>query len=167
MLIAADASLIVDTRRPVDLLCAFEHLATFEAGAPPEVILVGTCKLNDVYRLAVGKNNSEWVKIFANGGSVMVRIVALGDNQAEINRWANIHMRALPSIPRCNLHGLKLRGWSRAIKCENTGEVFATQSAACEALGLDGGSLSKHLSGKSAHVDGRIFRYVVEGDQLK
>lgn len=158
-IIKADTSLILDTRRPGDLFCAYEHHATFTQDAPPEIILVGACKLADAYRMVDGKANSEWQRIFAQGGQVMVRIIATGDDRIEMTRWAMSHMRNLPTIPRCNLHGLSTRGSARPIRCENTGVVYQSQRDACEQLAIHSSSMSRHLSGQLAKVSGMVFRY--------
>lgn len=156
----ADTSLILDTSRPGDLFCAYEHRATLTPGAPPEIIMVGACKLADAYRMIDGKTNSEWLRIFAQGGQVMVRIIATGNNRVEITRWAMGHMRSLPTIPRCNLYGLSMRGSARPVRCENTGEVYKSQRDACEQLGIQNSTMSRHLSGQVPKVNGMIFRYV-------
>lgn len=155
----ADTAMIVDTRKPGDLYCAYEHHVTFSEGSPPEVIMVGACKLADVYRMLDGKANSEWQRIFAQGGHVMVRIIAVGDERMEMMRWAMTHMRSLPTIPRCNLHGVSTKGSARPVRCENTGVTYQSQRDACEQLGIHSSSMSRHLSGQLAKVSGMVFRY--------
>lgn len=160
MLTLVDTSLVVDTRSPNTLMCAFEYLVAFEVGAAPEVIMVGVCGLGEVYRLGVGKLNTEWLKLFGNGGSVLVRIIAVGDDRVEMNQWAQKYLQSLPKLPRCNLHGMAVAGRGRPIRCETTGENFASQSEACATYGIHQSLMSRHLAGRTATVSGMIFRYV-------
>lgn len=43
------------------------------------------------------------------------------------------------------------------ILCRETGALFASQNHAAATMGLDKGAISKHLSGKSPHVNGFTF----------
>lgn len=154
----ADASLIIDTTQPGKTWCAYEHLVSFAVGQPPEVIMVGACKLADVHRLIDGARNSEWQSIFRGGGSVMVRIIATGHDQAEIQRHAMAHMRAMDPMPRCNLKGYSTKGTSQRIECLTNGIVYESQKAAADALTLSGSAISRHLRGDLKHVGGYTFR---------
>lgn len=154
----ADASLIVDTlATPSDVWCAFEHQATLEPGKPPAVILVGACKLVDVYRLTEGKTNSDWHALFARGGHVLVRIIATGE-RTDIIRYAQRHAFSFPTMPRCNLRGFNVRGANRAVRCSN-GETYKTQRDAAKALGVSQSAISQHLDGKLTSVRGLTFDY--------
>lgn len=157
-----DVSIVLDTDKPWEKWACYEHHVTFDPNAPPDIIMIGVCKLTDVYRMSEGRVNSEWMRIFARGGHVMVRIVAIGDDKVEMTRWASSHMRGQERIPRCNLHGVNQRGYSRPVRCENTGEVYESQREACEALGLHQSAMSRHLSGAIGKVGGMMFRYVNE-----
>ena len=48
------------------------------------------------------------------------------------------------------------------VKCNETGEVFASQNRAAEALGIFASDLSRHLRGKSAHAGGYTFEKLGE-----
>lgn len=160
MIIQTDNAMILDTVKPWEQYCTYEHHVSFDPEKPPEVIMVGMCKLVDVYRMADGRTNSEWGRIFGKGGQVMIRIIAIGDVRAEMAKYAANHMRSLPKIPRCNLHGISTRGYSRPIRCENNGTVYASQREACEALGLHQSSMSRHLAGGLSKIGGMVFSYV-------
>lgn len=155
-----DTALVIDTNRPQEQYCAYEHLVSFEAGAPPEVIMVGMCRLTEVYRLSEGRVNSDWSRIFGGGGHVMVRIIAVGDNRADMSKFAANHIKSLPAIPRCNLHGVSTRGYARPIRCENDGMVYPSQKEAAEAYGLHASAISRHLAGNLHKVGGMVFTYV-------
>lgn len=161
----ADASLVVDTHQPGKLWCAFEHLVSFAAGAPPEVILVGTCKLQDVYRLIDGARNSEWQRIFSGGGQVMVRVIATGLEQQEVHRFAMTHMRSMPTMPRCNLRGVTTKGTAQRIECVTNGVTYDSQKSAADALSISGSAISRHLRGDLSHVGGYVFRLAGEGQR--
>lgn len=153
-----DANLVIDTLHPNKLYCAFEHYVSMGEGQPPEIILVGACKLIDVYRLTDGKTNSDWATLFANGGSVMVRIIAVGDDGQEMTRFAMKHARSLPTMPRCNLRGYNVRGASRPVTCSN-GKTYDSQKAASDELGISQSAISRHLRGELRHVGGFVFQY--------
>jgi len=160
MIAPHDTAIVIPSDSPWKMWACYEHQVTFEAGKPPEVIMVGVTKMCDVYRMAECRLNSEWQRIFAKGGHVMVRIIATGDDKPEMMRWAATHMRSLDKIPRCNLHGVSTRGYARPIRCENTGEVFASQKEACDALGIHQSAMSRHLGGGLGKVNDMVFRYV-------
>ena len=154
-----ESSVIINTKDPMGIYCAYEHLAAFEPGKPPQVILVGSCKLADVYRLVDGLRNSEWCKIFQHGGSVMVKIIATGNDRIEMTRFATQHMRTFSDIPRCNLFGYASRSAGRALECVTNGEIYANQAAAAAALGLSASMISRHMRGDLKTVGGHVFRY--------
>lgn len=43
------------------------------------------------------------------------------------------------------------------IRCDQTGEVFASQGRAADLMGLNSGNLSAHLTGRSPHIKGLTF----------
>jgi hypothetical protein len=154
-ILKADTSIVLDVDRPSELFCAYEHYTT-------ELIMVGACKLVDVYRMADAKSNTEWQRTFSRGGYVNIRIIAVGDNRTEMARYAQTYLRSLPTIPRCNLHGITTRGFARPIRCENTQVVYKSQRDACEQLGIESSSMSRHLNGRLSRVHGMVFRYADE-----
>lgn len=160
MISKCDATIILDTVDPWKTWCVYEHLAQLEAAKPPVVVLVGACKLHDLTRLTDGRRNSEWLRLFANGGSVMIRIVATTDIPVEARALAATHMRTYDPMPRCNLHGYSTKNSSTSIREETTGQVYSSQSAAGAALGISGSAISRHLRGDLKHVGGYVFRYV-------
>lgn len=155
-----DTSLVIDTQKVSETYCVFEHHIQTALDRPPEVILVGACRLIDVHRLIEGKHNSEWSTIFAGGGHVMVRIVAVGTDKQEIARYAMQHARTFDPMPRCNLRGFSMKGGKRPIKDLTTGEIYPSQSEAANALGMAQSALSRHLRGELKHVGGRVFQYI-------
>lgn len=48
------------------------------------------------------------------------------------------------------------------VRCNETGEVFASQQRAAETLGLSAGNLSQHLNSKYDHVGGLTFEKLGE-----
>ncbi len=155
---SADCSLVVAVQETADQYCAYEHHLIVTPGQPPEIIMVGSCKLTDVYRLIDGKTNSDWAGIFANGGSVMVRIIAVGDNKVDMRRFAATHARSLPKMPRCNQHGYNVRGITRRIICNN-GIEYESQAKAAMELGISQSAISRHLRGELGSVNGFTFFY--------
>lgn len=161
MITQPENSIIVDTQTLGNTWCLYEHLAVLDAGQPPEIIMIGVCKLNDAFRLGDGRRNSAWSAIFANGGQIMVRIVATSEYRHEMTLQATRRIQSNP--PRCNARGFNLRGTARPIKCSN-GQVYGSQKEAAAALGLDASSISRHMRGDTQHVSGYTFMYSA-GDQ--
>lgn len=152
-------SLIVDVRTSLTDWCAFEHWATLQADRPPQCILVGACRLVDLYKMNDGRNNSQWSKIFANGGSVMIRVLAVGKDRSEILNLAVRTSRAHDPQPVCNFHGFNMIGALRRISCSN-GDFYDNQEHAARALGASQSAVSRHLAGHSRHVKGHMLTYV-------
>jgi hypothetical protein len=152
-------NLIVDVRRAMTDWCAFEHWATLQPGEPPQCILVGACKLIDVYKLNDGRNNSQWIKIFANGGSVMIRILITTTDRTEAVNHAVRASRSYNPLPVCNATGYNMRGSLRRIACSN-GETYDNQEHAALALGAHQSAISRHLLGHSSHVKGQTLTYI-------
>lgn len=155
-----DASVIGNTMDIDKQFCAYEHLAVIQPGKPPEVVFVSVCKLLDVFRMVEGRRNSEWAKMFSHGGDVMVRIIATGTERTEVIRFAMNHMKQLPAKPRCNLHGVMMKGIKRPIICSN-GQTFNSQLDAARALGVSASAISRHLKGDFNTVGGYTFAYEV------
>lgn len=149
---------IVDVRGALTDWCAFEHWATLAEGKPPECILVGACRLVDLFKMNDGRNNSEWTRIFANGGSVMIRVIATSPDRSAIMNAAIRASKQYDPIPRCNLVGYVLQGALRRIHCSN-GEIYDNQQHAARALGATQSAISRHLNGHLAHVKGHRLHY--------
>lgn len=152
-------NVIVDVKRALVDWCAYEHWATLQPGQPPQCIFVGATRLVDVYKLNDGRNNSQWAKIFANGGSVLIKIIATGADRSEIINAAVRASRSHEPAPICNIQGFNMAGSLRRIACSN-GEIYDNQAHAAMALGTHQSAISRHLGGHSAHVKGHTLTYV-------
>ena len=161
-LIQCDASVVVDTRNVAETFVVFEHQVAFMPNQPPEVILVGSCRLMDLYKLRDPRNNSEWAEIFKRGGTVLVRIVAVSDNRLEAQRYAMQHMRSFPAMPRCNARGYNSRRVSRPIICHSNSQKYRSQKHASDEMGISQSVLSRHLAGELQHAGGHVFSYASE-----
>jgi len=71
-------SLILDTRPELPVWYTYTHSATLSPGAPPTIVYVSISALADVLRLSDARSNSEWARLFANGGQVLVDIIGTG-----------------------------------------------------------------------------------------
>ena len=136
--------------------CVFEHFD--EAG---EVIYVNVCPLSQVFTPTPYRKNSEWNKIYAVDAPVTIRIIATSSNIAELRRFAVNHVRSLPVMPRCNLHGFEQRAHGRAILCSN-GQRYADQKEAAAALGVTVSAVSQAMKRDKPHVRG--FTLIYEGE---
>lgn len=153
-----DTAIVFDTATIADTWCAYEHLAQFEAGMPPEVVFVNACPLVDVYRMTEGRRNSEWLRIFQKGGSVMVRIIYQSSSKLDAMRHAMEHAKSLRYVPRCNLHGVNITGVPRRLVCSN-GQTYDTQKHAADSLALQPAAISRHMRGALRQVGGYTFKY--------
>lgn len=153
-----DTVIVLDTATIADTWCAYEHLAQFEVGMPPQVVFVNACPLVDVYRMMEGRRNSEWLRMFQNGGSIMVRIIYQSSSKLEAMRFAMDHAKSLPHAPRCNLHGMNTKGIPRRIVCSN-GQIYENQKHAATALALQPAAVSRHMRGQLRQVGGYTFKY--------
>jgi hypothetical protein len=135
-----------------NLWCAYEH------HCPPHIIYVNACKLIDVFKLAEARDNSEWFRMFANGGAMMIHLLLITDSRHRAVETAIARAKSLPTMPRCNLHGWNMKTAARPILCSN-GKTYSTQREAADDLHLDQGNLSKHLRGKLKNVGGYTFAY--------
>lgn len=159
-MIKQDSNVIIDTAIGVDHWAAFEVHATLTEGAPPEIIYVNACKLHDVYKLTQARINSEFARMFANGGMVMVHIIATGNDRREIIEYALRHQKSLPLPPRCNVVGHLMTQAHRIIICSN-GKEYKSQTDAALALGVAQSAISRHLRGDLATVKGYTLSYKV------
>lgn len=160
-IIPCDASVVVNVRPEAPLWAAYEYQAVLDPSEPPTVIYVGASTLANVYQLREGRTNSEFVKIFANGGHVLVRVIATGE-RGDVIRFAQQHMRTFDPLPRCNLHGFNVKGRNRAVMCSN-GKTYPSQLEAARALGVSQSAISQCLGGRISHVNGMTFTYALGG----
>lgn len=163
-LTTCDASIIVDTKTSAEDWCVYEQSAVLNPGEPPTVILIGASKLVDLFRLVDGKVNSEWCKLFENGGKVLVRIIATTSEKQEAYRYASERVRSMSPQPRCNLHGYSLRGTRRSVICLNNKRRYDTQRDAAFDLGIHASAISRHLNGELAHAQGFKFAWAPSED---
>lgn len=154
---ADHCSIVVDAQTAHTDWCVFEHQVVLNPGDPPAVILVGACALTDVYHLIDGKTNSEWARIFSNGGKLLVRVVATTPDKGEAFRYAGELMRDL--TPICNIKGYNLKGQRKAIICLNNGRRYDTQTNAALDLGIHASAISRHLRGQLRTAQGFVFSY--------
>ena len=161
MLTKFDSSIVVETERPFDLWCVYEHQVVMTEGEPPQVIMIGACRLNEVYLLMDGKRNSEWASIFRNGGSVLVRVVAVSNDRREAFMHAQDLLRVSNPRPLCNLKGYNVTP-KRRVQCINNGQVYQSQTEASKALGVQQSTISRQLKGELEHAGG--YRFVFCAD---
>lgn len=126
----------------------------------PEIapIYVNACKLKDVFHLKDAHDNSEWVRMYKDGGAIMIHIIAVSDDRNEAMRAAIEHCKSYNPMPRCNLHGYNLKSVNRPILCSN-GVTYSTQAEASTALGVNQGNISRCLRGQLRTVGGYSFTY--------
>lgn len=153
-----ECSVIVEPINVREQYCIFEHLMVMEPGQPPVVIYVNICKLIEVFKLTISRQNSEWVRLTSINPKIMVRIVATGEDRQEMMRNAMKHARSFNPMPICNLRGFKIRGGNGIIKCSN-GMEYRTQMEASTATGCSQSAISKCLRGDIAQVGGLVFTY--------
>lgn len=155
-----DSSIVMRTELRVRQYAIFEHHAVMVEGQPPELIFIGHDRLSEIYKLLTPRKNTEWSRIYANGGSVMVRIVAITNDKQEAIRYVLARIRNAEKIPICNRRGLNIRGGAQAIECIETGERFASQREACEAFGIREPNMTRHMQGLALTVGGMTFRTI-------
>lgn len=156
-----DAALVIDIRRNNETWCVYEHQVVMKQGEPPETIMIGACRLVDLFHLRDGKTNSEWAQIFTNGGQVLVRIVATTLNRPDAFRHAAELVRDSRPAPRCNLLGYNMRSSRRPVICLNNGKRYETQRHAALELGIHESAISRHLRGFSDAAQGMKFAYAM------
>ena len=145
-MIQQDCSVIVDAINAREIYCVFEHQMVMEPGQPPVVIYVNMCKLIEVYKFTLSRGNSEWVRLTSINPTIMVRIVATGEDRQAMQREAMKHARSFNPMPHCNLRGFKVRGGNGTIRCSN-GMEYRTQMDAAAATGCSQSAISKCLRG--------------------
>lgn len=156
-----DATVLMNTASDVITYCVFEHYAVLDPSKPPELIYVGTGKLATVLMHTDARKNTEWQRLFAAGGTLMVRIIATSENARDCQIYAVQHMKQMARMPRCNLHGSARRGLKRAVQCSD-GRVFSSQKEAALQCGITESVLSRHMNNMVPHVNGLRFTYVPE-----
>lgn len=137
-----------------NLYAVYEHVL-----ADGKVIFINLCRLTEVFTLKQARDNSEWRKLFANGGGMFINIIHTTNDEIEGRNFASKRIAELGYRPHCNLYGHDLRVHNRRIRCSN-GEIYNSQSDAARALGLHQGNLSKHMKGFSKTIGGYWFEYV-------
>lgn len=150
---------LTDITVPIENVANADHLwCVYEHHLPPHIIYVNACKLIDVFRMRDARNNSEWAKMFAEGGGVHVVITMVTDDRNEAFNRAIERAKSITPMPRCNLHGYNMHRTARPLICSN-GMTYPTQQAAAAALNISQSNISRHLNGGLAHVNGLTFAY--------
>lgn len=140
-----------------DMWCVYEHsIKASDPTAPPKVIYINACKLNDVFRMSEAHNNSEWARLTTFNPLIMIRITAVTTDRAEAMKEAQKQIRSHNPMPDCNLRGYNMFGRSNAILCSN-GKEYPNQLEAANALGLSQSAISQQLRGKLKSVKGYTF----------
>ncbi len=155
----SSSALVVDTKTSTEDWAVVEHHAVLQENEPPTIVMVTACKLVDVYRLADGKVNSEWAKIFRHGGQVMVQIVATTDEKTEAFKHAQERIRDIVPTPVCNMRGHSLKTARRAIICHQNERRYNSQAEAAADLGIHAPSISRQLNGHARQAQGFTFAY--------
>ncbi len=124
------------------------------------VFFVGLQPLNDAYQCLDARSNSEWAKFIGNNVFTMeLDMVSTDRFQLASRRFQLIQHHK----PHANLAGSEMvSGVSNAIMCNETGERFATMSAAAMAHGISQSQLSNHIAGRKyyARIKGRTYKRV-------
>lgn len=155
-----DASIIIDPNRNHELWVVYEHW-WFNPDGADQIVYVNTCMLKDVFYMREARNNSHWLKWFADTGhQVRVRIIATYGNMIDAQRAAITHLKKFNPMPPCNEYGLQLSYAGRPLLCSN-GQEYATQSDAAMALGVSQSNISEHMRGRRKNVKGYTFTYKV------
>lgn len=142
-----------------DVWCVYEHHMVFKQGAPPELVYVASCKLTDLFQMREARSNSEWARLATQNLLFQIRVVATANNKSEAFTIMDRHMRKMPQMPRCNLHGFSMFRANRQIICGD-GRKFASQAEAARALGCSQGAISQHLNGHIPSIKGVKLAYV-------
>ena len=145
------------------LWCVYEHHTPPANGEPPTIIYINACKLIDVFSFKDARDNSEWFRMYQNGGGLLLHILLITDDRNEAFRHAIERAKSMTPMPRCNLHGWNMRTAARPILCSN-GVTYQTQAEAATALGLAQSNISRCLRGKLNSVGGYRFAYAPTPD---
>lgn len=151
-------SMVVDVHGTNALWCSYEHWAVLTPGEKSMCIYIGCCKLTDLFRMKDPRTNSYWTKLFKNGGSVEVRVLATSESQSDMVKHSIRTLRGYHPKPVCNIHGISMRSSHRKLLCSN-GQTYKNQQDAAIALGIQQTSISRHLQGKVGSVQGYTFAY--------
>lgn len=145
--------------------CAYE-ISYQDGTAPPTIIFVSACKLQEVFTIRPAMNNSEFRKIVKPGAVVGIRIFATGTNVHAIRRAAQERLEAFPSRPICNARGFRVStpGRARPIRCSN-GKTYRNQNEAALDLGVQQPTISRHLAGFAQSVAGETLWYKGEREE--
>lgn len=159
MITQCDATIVLDIASIHEKHAVIEYLATFVEGQPPQVIMVDVDRLANVYKLRKPRQNSEFARIYENGGMIMIRIIALTDTLKEAHRTMIERIRSYRAPPICNAKGVSFRSVGRPIICVTTGEEYPNQRIAADALGIHQSAISRHMNGELKQAQGYVFKY--------
>lgn len=109
------------------------------------------------------------------GGVCLIAGVAIGvvgykllgnnivDNSNVLKNEALVNIKPVINQQNTYVTQLVKRGHAgNVIKCNETGEIFASQNRAAEVMHISTSELSKHLRGKTAHINGYTFENLGE-----
>ena len=125
---------------------------SYSTGDPFAVIWVGVVKLHDLYKFIDPGENNQWRHHVTPHTQLVVTIHYTGSKiecQIESSKLIVKHK------PVCNMTG---HSHSKRIACSN-GQIYATQSEAAQALGLNQGGISSVLNGRLQSISGYHFHY--------
>ena len=125
-------------------------------------VFITATMLRDAFTMAYAQRNSEWRNVVDLDATVTVIILTIG-TQNDCIDYANETLFKRDVKPHCNAKGHDQATRARRIACNN-GEVYESQLAACRALGLNQGAVSRQLRGELRSVKGYVFCYE---DKLK
>lgn len=119
---------------------------------------IGHCRLAQLSSTPDARAHSLFKQIFPAGRAMTLNVLQLTQKQhlARNVMWQYIQTNGRPFMLA---HGLRAGMRGCMVTCNETGEVFNTLVAACEAHGLSQSHLSAHLANKPgcAHVKGKTY----------
>lgn len=126
---------------------------SYSTGDPFAVIWIGVVKLHDVYKFIEPGKNNQWRHHVTPDTQLVVTVHYTG---SRIECQIESSKLILKHKPVCNLTG---HSHSKRISCSN-GQIYATQSEAAQALGLNQGGISSVLNGRLKSISGYYFSYI-------
>lgn len=126
------------------------------------VQFIGISQMADVFKFTEAKNNSEWSKIFPDGTPIKVVFIGMTNDEKSARDIALTNIAHLR--PYCNVKGYNISERYQNVKCDQTGEIFASANAAAIAHDLSQSALFNHLKRKKGHksVKGKTYSYTTE-----
>jgi hypothetical protein len=120
---------------------------------PFAVIWIGVVKLHDVYKFIEPSKNNQWRTHVSPHTEIIVTVHCTG---SKIDCQVHAGKLIVQHKPVCNMTG---HSHSRRVACSN-GIIYATQSEAAQALGINQGAISSVLNGRLKSAGGHYFHYI-------